>query len=217
VHERSAESLRSLGRYAEAAAELRRTIEIAQRVVRPDHPEFPISLGRLAEVTRLAGDPDEAVALYQRALELQPPQPERPRKSRSALLLGLAESLHAAGRAVEADEAYAGAIEHARGTAGARTTVYLDAATGRATLLVERGRADEAMVLLGPIHAGLGSASTQEERRAAAGLVFGLAQVARATGDRERARTLAEDARVRFVAVPDEAKAAEVESWLAAR
>src|SRR5262249_53900983 len=59
-----------MGRLAEAETLFRRSLEIREKTLGPDHPDVAIGLNNLAELYRAQGRLPDAEALFKRALEI---------------------------------------------------------------------------------------------------------------------------------------------------
>ena len=63
-----------MGRYAEAEPLYRRSLEIREKQLGPDHPDVATSLNNLADLYRAMGRYAEAEPLYRRSLEVREKQ-----------------------------------------------------------------------------------------------------------------------------------------------
>ena len=98
------------GHYAEAEPLLKRSLDIREAQLGPDHPDTAQSLNNLAALYELIGRYDDAEALFQRSLDIKEEQlgPEHPDTATSLNnLAGLYESV---GRYAEAEPLYQQAL-----------------------------------------------------------------------------------------------------------
>jgi|GEM_PF-1156472 len=93
-----AEVLNLTGRNDEAVATLRQVLAIRERVLGADHPDVVRALSNLATVLREQDRDDEAIRLYERALELFLRFPQRPTQAEAILRRNLARAYHGAAR-----------------------------------------------------------------------------------------------------------------------
>lgn len=135
------------GEYARGEAPARRSVELRERALGPDHPAVAADLGALAAIVDALGRHAEAEAMYRRALEIF----ERvygPAHYEIAITLNnLAGVHHAAGRHDEAEALYRRALAIKEGLLGGEHPDVAMTQNNLALLLGALGRRDEAAQL----------------------------------------------------------------------
>ncbi len=132
-------SYRDLGDYRRALEASDRAVYLSQEVKNRSLTAFAI--GGRAEIRTLLGQPDVAIKEIRRAIDMHEAGDDRAGRAEDLRVLAMTEQ--ALGRWEDAEDAYREAISAAR--AMSRPMLLAEALRGLAVLLVETGRAEEAL------------------------------------------------------------------------
>jgi tetratricopeptide (TPR) repeat protein len=201
------------GRYEEAIAAQRRAVELKEKILGPDHPDVATSLGNLANVLAKVNRVSEALELSQRAVRIDEKAlgADHPEVARE--LANRAEQLVLAKRFDEAEQMGRRATQIFEREMGSNNPVVAFGLSVVGRSLIERGRSQDARPLLERAYTIRKLAEKDPEHRGEA--AFLLAQVLwHHRADRERALTLAFEAKQSYSGGHDKEALVAVERWL---
>jgi len=196
-----AESLHNLGRvlwhldaYTEAAAHYRRALTMFESLYGPRHPDVAETMTHVAACLRDQGDHDAALELYQRALDMRHEMFGEVHEDIAANYNNMAVGLRMAGRDEEAVEKFRIALDIIMELAPDPDDLRI--ARGKRWLgstLVRLGRFDEAQTLLED-SLEIQTRVLGMNNRYVAAILYELAVLGHARGNRDQAVTTARDA-----------------------
>jgi serine/threonine-protein kinase len=193
-----AEARRVAGRVASAESLYRRSLEIRRRILPPGHRDLADNLNNLALVIHGRGDYAEAERMHREALALRRPLGEgHPDVSNSLQNLGLTLAARGGDRLAEAESLYTEALALRRRTLGADEPRTLNTQQSLGGLLVQRGDARRAQVLLEDA-VRRASRRLDPDHLYAASALTKLALALSARGAHDSARRVGTDAVARF-------------------
>lgn len=206
------------GKLERARAIFERALEVQEAALPPDHPALSMSLANLGQVLSELGDHEQAIVHHERAREIREAGFGADHPAFAESLINLGRSHLELGHYATAESMYK------------RARTVLEASSGPDSLPVSAALVGLAEVALADQRAGEAVSPAQQAltiRASAAGREADVAEsrfvLARALWDappqagrdRERARTLAQEALDEFEALDNDDSVREVEAWLA--